>query len=575
MPKKPQGLQQKGNAYYLRVRIPADLKKALKKSERVISLDTSDYQWACKKIHGIRAELEKEWETLRHNIEAANQNADMLSSYTDAQLQRLATRWLAGTRKRHEELMLKTIADPDDVPLTNEEIIQQLEIDAWQGNQEILGQGGDMHDGMTQAALFLDRQWITYDRKSETFRKLGHYFSKAGYEITMEALKKWKGKTHIPTDQMFMQGNLAVAHLGVGVSKKITVSDLIEEYMADPSKHRGKSTQKNYTIIFRALKELIGADRPVSDITRDECKKIRDLLRTLPSNAAKRAKGKSLLQAAELAQKNGWPLISAGTINGYLDKLNALFAYAEEEDYILKNPAKKLNVKDSVKKKEKRKPFDTAQLNKIFSAPIYTGCVNDESGYAKPGDKRPRRAKFWVPLIALFTGMRLNEICQLEINDIDLVEGVHIFRIHQEGDLEDKKVKTEASIRIIPVHPELVKIGFLNFVSGMKEKGESRLFPEVDTGALGYYSDNFTKWYARFLKKAGASKPRTSFHSFRHTYRDAVREAGLPHDATLQLGGWTTGGTEEIYGAGLKASTLSKHMRKIKYPDLDFSHLYQ
>jgi uncharacterized protein YjbK len=69
------------------------------------------------------------------------------------------------------------------------------------------------------------------------------------------------------------------------------------------------------------------------------------------------------------------------------------------------------------------------------------------------------------------------------------------------------------------------------------------------------------------------SDPRKVFHSFRHNYRDALREADISIEKVRALGGWSTGRTEDDYGKGLRASTLAKAMEAVRYPQLDLSHL--
>lgn len=105
---------------------------------------------------------------------------------------------------------------------------------------------------------------------------------------------------------------------------------------------------------------------------------------------------------------------------------------------------------DNTPLKDRRLPFDANDLIRIFSAPLYTGCVNDERGYAKFGIERPRRARYWVPLIALYSGMRLNEICQLTLDDIAFVDGVDVILIRGDEDKETKRVKNAAGHRFVP-----------------------------------------------------------------------------------------------------------------------------
>ena len=70
--------------------------------------------------------------------------------------------------------------------------------------------------------------------------------------------------------------------------------------------------------------------------------------------------------------------------------------------------------------------------------------------------------------------------------------------------------------------------------------------------------------------------PDVSFHSLRHGFRDALREAGVPIDATRALGGWArSGGIEERYGQGTRAATLAHWMAKVDFPGLDLSPLAQ
>lgn len=79
-------------------------------------------------------------------------------------------------------------------------------------------------------------------------------------------------------------------------------------------------------------------------------------------------------------------------------------------------------------------------------------------------------------MLALYTGARLNELCQLLVNDIKFDGDIAFFSINDDG---DKKLKTSAAVRIVPIHSELVKMGFMDYVKEMREKKSVRLFPEL------------------------------------------------------------------------------------------------
>lgn len=155
----------------------------------------------------------------------------------------------------------------------------------------------------------------------------------------------------------------------------------------------------------------------------------------------------------------------ARSVNGYMCKFRAVMN-CQNEGWIERNPAKGLQFIDRVRRRDKRRPFSTEQLRLIFDAPIYRGCVDDWAGCSTPGYAHPRRGRFWVPLIALFSGMRMNEIRQLHVADIHRLDGVDCFFVTEGPSDADngKRLKTAASERFIPIHPQLVEIGFSSFV---------------------------------------------------------------------------------------------------------------
>ena len=269
-------------------------------------------------------------------------------------------------------------------------------------------------------------------------------------------------------------------------------------------------------------------------------------------------------------------------INTYLNKVGGVFNWAVKEEMMDRNPANGLRVPDAALRRDKRLPFSTAQLRAIFTAPLHTGCRDDGHGYAAPGNCRPRNARFWIPLISLFNGLRLNEACQLDVTDVRLIEEVPCFVITEAsaGSATDKRLKTASSARVVPIHPELVALRFMDFVVERRRAGEIKLFGEVGLGATGYRSTTFSAWFTRFTGKAKARSNKTCFHSFRHNFRDALREARIERDIALALGGWSAPGgsgssasVSDACGSGYRVATLFEAISRVSYPDLDLSHL--
>ncbi len=178
---------------------------------------------------------------------------------------------------------------------------------------------------------------------------------------------------------------------------------------------------------------------------------------------------------------------------------------------------------------------------------------------------------YWLPLLGLWTGARLNELCQLNVADIDHEEGIPLIRV-QESD-EDQRVKFGKS-RLVPIHPELVRLGFLRFVQAQRQTGHKRLFPELKLGATGYYSDQASKDFNRYIDRIGVKTAKTSFHSFRHNFKDACRHAGVQPDTNDILLGHKLPSMAGRYGDGnVPLPVLTEAICKIRYRELRLEHV--
>ena len=360
----------------------------------------------------------------------------------------------------------------------------------------------------------------------------------------------------------------------------LTLAHVYARYMDDPTHHWSPSTRQAYETTRKFAVGIIGGEVQMNALSRAHCREYLDVLRFMPRNASKRFPKLSLKAAAELGrEREDMELISAANANAHLANFSSFLNWAVNEEVIPRNPIRGLRLPDTVAKKDKRHPFSADQLQAIFNAPLYRGCRDGERGYSKLGDERPRNARFWVPLIGLHTGMRLNEICQLDVTDVREVEGDHCIVVC-EGSLDgtdDKKLKTVASERIIPIHPTLLACGFLAFVKQRQREGRTKLFYEIDAGPRGKRGVAFSKWFTQFSRSCGAYRPRTSFHSFRHNFRDELRAARIDHEIAMALGGWSASGsgnsTSETYGSGFRVRALTDAVCQLRFSSINLSHL--
>ena len=369
-------------------------------------------------------------------------------------------------------------------------------------------------------------------------------------------------------------------HPSVQPDRPLTFGEAYRRYIDDPTRAWTANTREAYETSRRLATAVIGDTTPVAAVSRTHCRDLLDILRFLPANAGKLFPKLSPREAAERARLRGdIKIISAANANSLMSNTSSFLNWAVNEELIARNPARGLRLPDPIRKRDKRLPFDRDQLHAIFNAPLYRGCVDGERGYNKVGSQRPRNARFWVPLIALFTGARLGEICQLDTTDIRTVDGVDcIFvSLRSLNGTTDKRLKTTASDRLIPVHPTLLDCGLVHFAEAKRKAGEKKLFGDIEVGSTGSRSVAFSKWFTQFLRASGAVRSRTSFHSLRHNFRDELRAARIDHDIALLLGGWTTGSSRsavhENYGSGYRVDALNEAVRRLSFDQVDVSHL--
>ncbi len=204
--------------------------------------------------------------------------------------------------------------------------------------------------------------------------------------------------------------------------------------------------------------QYFGSATKANLIDRRKVTQYRDLLQNLPAHFSKRFEGKTLIEIAALPATERTPLLKPTAINPYLTSLAQLFDYAESIGEGSQNPASRMHLKDPVKAKDKRLPFNIDHLQTLFSQPLYVG--HDGSHWAKAGSKIDRDLRYWVPLIGLFTGMRLGEICDLTPECVIVEDGIVAFDV--------RDAKTSNGIRKVPVHPNLILLGVREFIKTAK-----------------------------------------------------------------------------------------------------------
>jgi len=288
--------------------------------------------------------------------------------------------------------------------------------------------------------------------------------------------------------------------------KSFELEDVIKAYIHEHvtlKKWTEKTCLENESILNLFIRLLSTND--IRRISRTVMIEFVEKLRLVPAHLNKKPeyRGKSI---AELLQTPDLQTLETRTVNKYMSRISSLFIWSVRQGYLAKNPAEGLSISESMREDEEREAYSKEDILRLL-----------KSLEGIPEDKPER---YWIPLVALYTGMRLNEACQLYTNDVIEIDGVWCIAINCNG---DKKLKTVAGKRDIPIHPELIRLGFLEYHRKQLQRGEERLWTNLKKGRDGY-SHLFGKWFQRHNRKHVTENPKRCFHSFRHTVADSLKQ---------------------------------------------------
>lgn len=298
----------------------------------------------------------------------------------------------------------------------------------------------------------------------------------------------------------------------------------------------------------------------LGELNRDVVKDYVTKMQNMPSNLYLMRRKYKISETPKLVEKalaDGQPVMSRDAIGRHIESLGAMLKWAKSERYLFDNPAENVLAQRRVmvRDQDRRDLFTDSDLVQIFSADWFKKGAGTTNQYGRYTSFRPFH--YWLPLLAVYVGGRINELCQLYLTDIredkngvayidfnlDTPDKIMDDRVPTSG---DKSLKTANAIRQVPLHPRLIELGLLKYVKALKDAGFDRLFPELKYNKIKGYRAAASKWFNEnyFGKQLGFPRDgKKTFHSLRHTYVNAVEAFESNERMIAQLVGHVRGGT--------------------------------
>lgn len=324
---------------------------------------------------------------------------------------------------------------------------------------------------------------------------------------------------------------------------------LLSKLVSDYTQHKRDTkswTDKTESENRAALQLLIDitGDLPVTAVTIDLARVVFQTLQKLPPNMRKNPRFRDLTVEQILAAKPKTTL-NTTTVNKIIDRISSAWKYGAS---VLRLPIpgdlwSSFHLRASKAADKKRPALSDDEAAIVLNLP-----------HSEPW-------QFWAAKIALYNGLRSNEIAQLHTADI-YIDTETLIPVISVNDSGDKKVKTERSRRIVPVHPKLIELGLLSFVATV-ETVHLWPFPKGRDG----HNKKLSRWYGQIRHQHGITERYKDFHALRHTFCNKLKSAQIDVYVAADLAGHESppGMTYNVYGKRHSVKTMLEALKAVNY----------
>jgi integrase len=365
--------------------------------------------------------------------------------------------------------------------------------------------------------------------------------------------------------------------------KPLQLDQLVAEYRAKKAPKWPKGTADDFDYTMKLAAQFFGAKCLLKNINFKDCLAFRDMLTDLPANHSKKPafKGLDVRAAVTLARKLGLQGRAPQTLKKQLGEICRLFDHAERFQYVAVSPARGLteDIFDDVDPRNKREALPDSDIQKILNSDAITKITQRglPIDWSNIGFKDANI--FWLLMILITTGMRLAEACQLLETDIQTDEnGVIFFSLQPEkkpkkdkttreeaplSEEEKKRFKNKSSRRQVPIPPELLDLGLLEWQKTQRARGFKLLLGHFKRNGKGKFS-SASIFIARYFASLKLSVSDATAHYLRHTMKERLENGGIDNKTIYDFGGWSMNSSAfNLYGNRSSAERLAKNLADV------------
>ena len=578
----------KTSVYYCRRSVPKDIREAFGKTEVRRSLGTKVLSEARRLYPSVYESISLEFESCKRRLDAERSLVERKSSNPDSLTRKdisvLSARFYNRELKRmHESDSLTGFTDIAKYDLMLVRLGQWSEIETDAQIQEAVNSLNDSSSRQLDdieslqevlgdiAHSLLKEEGLAVSESSQSYLMLMLELAKAVKRLQLVSAQLHVGDYESSQPLPIAEQSLSKSRTEPTTVKSVqTIEAVFAEYEESLRLHnqgREKTidkTLKDYGVVVKRFSEVF-PNKAVIDVTRQDVDTFRTLLLKMPTRPKRNISCLSVHQQIQKADEQELPRLSPSTVKKQLMALSAVFEFAKEQYIIEVNPVhgstKRLS-SSIERRKGSDKQYTSRDLEVIFSSPIYTsGFRGQQSKYGE--------AVYWLPLLAYYTGCRAEELAQLYVSDIRETDGVHYLSI--EAGAPDKSVKNAGSTRYVPLHKDLITLGFLSYLESLESSG--RLFPKLKRIGDGRYAFRVGDWLADYFRgKLDVAHEVKALHAFRHTFKTQARLAGIPKDVADIINGHSSGDVSGSYGE-YPLSMLKDAVDKIPSVPVDLTQI--